>query len=101
MANSGADLGANSGDLTANLRLAVGDMRIVHPITVPNAAVPAAEIVPALQGLVSAVVASAEAGQIDLMPQRLRRLLPATRADLAHRGRGVARPHRNDARTAA
>lgn len=41
----------------------MGDLRIVHPITVPNAAVPAAEIVPALQGLVNAVVEAAETGQ--------------------------------------
>lgn len=41
----------------------MGDLRIVHPIMVPNAAVPAAEIVPALQGLVNAVVAAAEAGK--------------------------------------
>ncbi len=41
----------------------MGDLRIVHPITVPNAAVPAAEIVPALQGLVNAVVEAAERGK--------------------------------------
>ena len=41
----------------------MGDLRIVHPITVPNAAVPAAEIVPALQGLVNAVVEAAEMGK--------------------------------------
>jgi Fe-S-cluster containining protein len=57
-----ADSSADSGQLTANLRLSVGDMRIVHPITVPKASVPAAEIVPALQAIVNAVVASAEAG---------------------------------------
>src|SRR5471032_2116619 len=56
-----ADSSADSGHLTANLRLAVGDMRIVHPVTVPKQAVAAAEIVPALQGIVNAVVASAEA----------------------------------------
>jgi Fe-S-cluster containining protein len=63
MADSSTTSGADSGHLTANLRLTVGDMRIVHPITVAKAAVPAAEIVPALQGLVNAVVASAEAGK--------------------------------------
>ena len=47
---------------TATLRLTVGDLRIVHPITVPSAPVPATEVVPALQGLVNAVVAAAEAG---------------------------------------
>jgi Fe-S-cluster containining protein len=41
----------------------MGELRIVHPITVPNAAVPAAEIVPALQGLVNAVVETAEMGK--------------------------------------
>lgn len=41
----------------------MGDLRIAHPITVPNAAVPAAEIVPALQGLVNAVVEAAERGK--------------------------------------
>ena len=41
----------------------MGDLRIAHAITVPNAAVPAAEIVPALQGLVNAVVEAAEAGK--------------------------------------
>jgi Fe-S-cluster containining protein len=58
-----ADSSADSGHLTANLRLAVGDMRIVHPVTVPKQAVAAAEIVPALQGIVNVVVASAEAGK--------------------------------------
>lgn len=47
---------------TATLRLTVGDLRIVHPITVPSGPVAAADVVPALQGLVNAVVAAAEAG---------------------------------------
>ena len=47
---------------TATLRLTAGDLRIAHPITVPDAAVPARDVVPALQGLVNAVVAAAEAG---------------------------------------
>ena len=42
----------------------MGDLRIVHPITVPSAPVPAAEIVPALQGLVNAVVGAAEMGKV-------------------------------------
>jgi Fe-S-cluster containining protein len=46
---------------TANLRLTVGDLRIVHPIIVPQAPVPATDVLPALQGLVNAVVAAAEA----------------------------------------
>jgi Fe-S-cluster containining protein len=54
---------AESAHSTATLRLTMGDLRIVHPITVPNAAVPAAEVVPALQGLVSAVVEAAERGK--------------------------------------
>jgi len=48
---------------TATLRLSVGDLRIAHPITVPSGPVPAADVVPALQGLVNAVVAAAEAGK--------------------------------------
>ena len=47
---------------TATLRLTVGDLRIVHSITVPSGRVPAADVVPALQGLVNAVVDAAEAG---------------------------------------
>ena len=54
---------ADSGHSTATLRLTVGELRIVHPITVPAAPVPATEVVPALQGLVNAVVEAAEAGQ--------------------------------------
>lgn len=48
---------------TATLRLSVGDLRIVHPITVPTGPVPAVDVVPALQELVNAVVAAAEAGK--------------------------------------
>lgn len=47
---------------TATLRLTVGDLRIAHPLTVPSGRVPATDVVPALQGLVNAVVAAAEAG---------------------------------------
>jgi Fe-S-cluster containining protein len=54
---------AESAHSTATLRLTMGDLRIAHPITVPNAAIPAAEIVPALQGLVNAVVEAAERGK--------------------------------------
>ena len=46
---------------TATLRLTVGDLRVVHPITVPTGSVPAAAVAPALQGLVNAVVTAAEA----------------------------------------
>ena len=52
---------ANEAHFTATLRLTVGDLRVVHPITVPSGRVPAADVVPALQGLVNAVVAAAEA----------------------------------------
>lgn len=48
----------DSGRVSATLRLAIGDLRIAHPITVPAAAVPAAAVVPALQDLVNAVVAA-------------------------------------------
>ena len=41
----------------------MGDLRIVHPITVPSTPVPAADVVPALQGLVNAVVEAAEMGK--------------------------------------
>jgi len=47
---------------TATLRLSVGDLKVVHPMTVPSGPVPATEVLPALQGLVNAVVAAAEAG---------------------------------------
>ena len=50
----------DSGHVTATLRLAVGDIRIAHPMTVPAGAVPPTAVVPALQGLVNAVVAAAE-----------------------------------------
>src|SRR5215472_16970104 len=55
---------ADSGHVTATLRLAIGELRIAHPITVPNAPVPAAEVIPALQGLVDAVVSAAEVGKV-------------------------------------
>lgn len=50
----------DSGQVTATLRLSVGDLRLAHPITVPAGAVPATAVVPALQGLVNAAVAAAE-----------------------------------------
>jgi Fe-S-cluster containining protein len=46
--------------LTANLRLTVGDLKIAQPVTAPVGAVPAVEVIPALQGLVNAVVEAAE-----------------------------------------
>lgn len=54
---------ADSGHSTATLRLTVGDLAIAHPLTVPNAPVPATGVLPALQGLVNAVVDAAEAGK--------------------------------------
>jgi Fe-S-cluster containining protein len=48
---------------TATLKLTVGDLRVVHPITVPSGPVAAADVMPALQGLVNAVVEAAEAGK--------------------------------------
>jgi Fe-S-cluster containining protein len=56
----------DSGRVTATLRLTVGELRIAHPITVPTAPVPATEIVPALQELVNATVAAAEARSADM-----------------------------------
>jgi Fe-S-cluster containining protein len=54
---------ADSGHSTATLRLTVGDLSIAHPMTVPNDAVPAMAVLPALQGLVNEVVGAAEAGR--------------------------------------
>jgi len=54
---------AKPGTATANLKLTVGGLIVSHPITVPDAAVPASEIVPALQQLVDAVVDAASAGK--------------------------------------
>ena len=103
---------ADSGHSTATLRLTVGALRIAHPITVPNAAMPAAEIVPALQGLVNAVVEAAEAGKTvscrkgcgaccrQLVPvsrtegERLLQLvaaMPAERRDVLSARRSIAR----------
>ena len=45
---------------TATLRLSAGELRIAHEVAVPGAPVPAAEVLPALQGLVNAVVEAAE-----------------------------------------
>jgi Fe-S-cluster containining protein len=48
---------------TTTVRLTLGELKVEHPITVPQRAVPAARILPTLQGLVNAVVDAAEAGQ--------------------------------------
>ena len=53
----------STGSLSATLRLSVGGLNIAHRITVPSTAVAAADVVPALQGLVNAVVTAAEEGQ--------------------------------------
>ena len=58
-----AKSGAKSGTSTATLRLGIGSLKIVHPVSVPEDKVRAAEVMPALQGLVNAVVDAAEAGQ--------------------------------------
>lgn len=54
---------ADSGHSTATLRLKVGDLAIAHPLTVPNVAVPATSVLPALQGLINEVVSAAESGK--------------------------------------
>jgi Fe-S-cluster containining protein len=54
---------AETGQSTATLRLTVGDLQIAHPLTVPSGAVPATAVLPALQGLVNAVVGAAETGK--------------------------------------
>ncbi|MFO1157796.1 MAG: YkgJ family cysteine cluster protein [Reyranellaceae bacterium] len=60
-------------------------MRIVHPITVPSGPVEAAEIVPALQGLVNAVVDAAETGRTVSCRQGCgaccRQLVPVSRTE--------------------
>lgn len=50
----------DSGQVTATLRLSVGDFQVAHPLTVPAGSVPATAIVPTLQDLVNTVVAAAE-----------------------------------------
>ena len=54
---------AESGTSTANLRLTIGPLKIAQPFAVPAAPVHAADVIPALQSLVNAVVAAAEAGK--------------------------------------
>jgi Fe-S-cluster containining protein len=54
---------AETGQSTATLRLKVGDLSIAHPITVPSGPVAATAVLPALQGLVNAVVGAAEMGK--------------------------------------
>lgn len=54
----------STGSFSATLRLTIGELAVAHPIAVPSASVPATDIVPALQGLVNAVVAAAEAGRV-------------------------------------
>lgn len=58
-----AKSGAKSDTSTATLRLGIGDLKIVHPVSAPADKVRAAEVIPALQGLVNAVVEAAEAGR--------------------------------------
>jgi len=54
---------AAAGHSTATLRLKVGDLSIARSITVPNAPVAAAAVLPALQDLVNEVVSASEAGR--------------------------------------
>ncbi len=54
---------AETGTSTATLRLTIGDLRIAQPVSVPAAPVRASEVIPALQGLVNAVVQAAEMGK--------------------------------------
>src|SRR5258708_11000501 len=76
---------ADSGCSTATLRLTMGTLKVTHPMTVPNSPVPAADIVPALQGLVNAVVEAAQAGQPISCRKGSgacsRQLLPVSRTD--------------------
>jgi Fe-S-cluster containining protein len=51
---------ADSGLLTANMRLTAGGLTVNYPLTVPAGDVAAADVVPVLQELVNAVVAAAE-----------------------------------------
>jgi Fe-S-cluster containining protein len=51
---------ANSGHVTATMRLTAGGLSVSHPITVPAGEVAAGEVIPALQELVNAVVSAAE-----------------------------------------
>jgi Fe-S-cluster containining protein len=54
---------AETGQSTATLRLKAGDLDVAHLLTVPNGPVPATGLLPALQGLVNAVVGAAETGK--------------------------------------
>ncbi|MBN9087577.1 MAG: YkgJ family cysteine cluster protein [Reyranella sp.] len=54
---------AETGQSTATLRLKVGDLQIAHPLTVPTRPVAATAVLPALEGLVNAVVEAAEKGK--------------------------------------
>ena len=60
---------AQTATSTATLRLGIGDLRIVHAVSVPSGPVRAPEVVPALQGLVNAVVEAAEKafGGVDIV----------------------------------
>lgn len=63
MAEMGPSKRQSVGTSTATLRLKVGDLSIAHPITVPNGPVAATAVLPALQGLVNAVVGAAESSR--------------------------------------
>src|SRR4029079_12809330 len=77
---------AGSGQSTATLRLKVGNLGIAHPITVPTAAVPATEVLPALQGLVNAVVGAATEADLTISCRKgcaacCRHLVPISRTE--------------------
>lgn len=77
----------STGSLTATLRLTAGDLRIVHDVTVPSESVPAADVIPALQKLVNAVVAEAERKSVGAISCRkgcgacCRQLVPISRTE--------------------
>ncbi|HZQ00296.1 MAG TPA: YkgJ family cysteine cluster protein [Reyranella sp.] len=61
-----AHSGAKSGTSTATLRLAVGDLKIAQPVSVPAGPVRAAQVIPALQGVVNALVDAAEKSAVEM-----------------------------------
>ena len=97
---------ADSGHSTATLRLKVGDLAIAHPLTVPNAAVPATAVLPALQGLVNEVVGAAEARQQAISCRKgcgacCRQLVPISRTEGEACSRWSRRCPRSGARRCA
>lgn len=54
------EMAVSTDSFTATLRLSAGDLRIAHEVSLPSGEIAASEAVPALQGVVNAVVAEAE-----------------------------------------